>query len=401
MTKGNSCICISRDKNNCNNKKADYSQRKSKNKYLINYNLQFFAQDGPGGEKTEEASPKKIADARKEGQVARSMELVSGVTLIGFFFILRVFMGYISGNLIDSFNLFYSNFEVLSKEEITSPIVDLLMTEAILFLVKTVLPIIGIIFVLIIFINIFQVKLEITTKPLKPKFSNISPISGFKRMFSKDKIVTLIKDVLKVILIVYVAYSTLISELPAIVNLYYMGFNQGIMYIGDLTIRLGINIGLMYLILGILDFVWQKFRLKRDLRMTKQEVKDEFKQTEGNPQIKNRQKSKMREVSNQRMMKSVPEADVIITNPTHYAIAIKYDSEISDAPILLAKGADFLAKKIKEMAKENNVPIVENKPLARMLYSNVDIGEEITPELYEMTAQVLAYVYSLNKGGEL
>ena len=188
--------------------------------------------------------------------------------------------------------------------------------------------------------------------------------------------------------------------MSAMLNLYDMGFNQAIIYTGDLIIRLGINIGLMYLILGILDLVWQKFRLKRELRMTKQEVKDEFKQTEGNPQIKNRQKSKMREVSTQRMMKSVPEADVIITNPSHYAIAIKYDTEISDAPILIAKGADFLAKKIKEIAKENKVPIVENKALARMLYSNVDIGEEITPELYEMTAQVLAYVYSLDKRGE-
>lgn len=386
--------------NNCNYNKADCSLRKRKSKYLTTYNLQFFAQDGPGGEKTEEASPKKIADARKEGQVAKSMELVSGVTLIGFFFLLRVFIGYISANLIDSFHLFYRNFDVLTKEEITNPIANSLMREMFFVSAKTILPVIGIIFFLIALVNLLQVKLEITTKPLKPKLSNFSPISGFKRMFSKDKIVTLIKDVIKVILIIYIAYSTLISEMSAMLNLYDMGFNQAIIYTGDLIIRLGINIGLMYLILGILDLVWQKFRLKRELRMTKQEVKDEFKQTEGNPQIKNRQKSKMREVSTQRMMKSVPEADVIITNPSHYAIAIKYDTEISDAPILIAKGADFLAKKIKEIAKENKVPIVENKALARMLYSNVDIGEEITPELYEMTAQVLAYVYSLDKRGE-
>ena len=388
-------------RNNCNNNKADCSLRKKKNKYLLNYNLQFFAQDGPGGEKTEEASAKKISDARKEGQVAKSTELVSGVSLIGFFFLLKIFIGYISGNLIDSFHLFYRNFDVFSKEEVTIPVVNLIMREVFLISAKTALPIIGIIFILIILVNLLQVKLEITTKPLMPKLSNFSPISGFKRMFSKDKIVTLVKDVVKVILIIYIAYNTLISELSTWVNFYDMGFNQGIIYTGDLTIRLGINIGLMYLILGILDLVWQKFRLKRELRMTKQEVKDEFKQTEGNPQIKNRQKSKMREVSNQRMMRSVPEADVIITNPTHYAIAIKYDTEISDAPILIAKGADYLAKKIKEIAKDNKVPIVENKALARMLYSNVDIGEEITPELYEMTAQVLAYVYSLNKGGKL
>lgn len=364
--------------------------------YKFKYNLQFFA-DGPGGEKTEEASPKKISDARKEGQVARSMELVSGVTLISFFFILRVFMGYISQSLLDTFYLFYRNFEVFAKEEITTQVAILLMNEIIKSVIKTVLPVTGIVFLLIIIINLLQVKIEITTKPLQPKLSNLNPINGFKRMFSKDKIVTLVKDVVKVVLIIYIAYTTLISELSAIMNLYDMCFLQGVIYIGDLVLRLGLNIGVMYLALGVLDLFWQKFRLKRELRMTKQEVKEEFKQTEGNPQIKNRQKSRMREVSNQRMMTSIPEADVIITNPTHLAIAIKYDGEVSEAPILLAKGADYLAEKIKDIAKENKIPIVENKPLARMLYSNVDIGEEITPELYELTAQVLAYVYSLNK----
>ena len=161
--------------------------KKKEEQYLTTYNLQFFAQDGPGGEKTEEASPKKIADARKEGQVAKSMELVSGVTLIGFFFLLRVFIGYISANLIDSFHLFYRNFDVLTKEEITNPIANSLMREMFFVSAKTILPVIGIIFFLIALVNLLQVKLEITTKPLKPKLSNFSP-SGFKRMFSKEKL---------------------------------------------------------------------------------------------------------------------------------------------------------------------------------------------------------------------
>lgn len=366
--------------------------------HKLRYNLQFFA-DGPGGEKTEEASPKKISDARKEGQVAKSIELVSGASLITFFFVLRFLIGYLSDNLINSFPLFYKSISLLAKEEITTAIVGALINDVSLHILKIALPITGIIFALVLLINIIQVKPQITTKPLGPKLNMLSPINGFKRMFSKDKIVVLIKDILKVMLVIYIAYTTLISELTALTNLYDMGLYQGIVYIGDIVLNLGIRIGLMYLILGVLDLFYQKFKFKRDLRMTKQEVKEELKQTDGNPQIKSRQRNKMREVSARRMMQSIPEADVIITNPTHLAIAVKYAPELGTAPVVIAKGADVLAEKIRELAKENKVPIVENKPLARMLYFNVEIGQEIPPELYELTAQVLAYVYSLNGEG--
>jgi len=152
---------------------------------------------------------------------------------------------------------------------------------------------------------------------------------------------------------------------------------------------------MVFLAVGIADYMYQKFKFKKDMRMTKQEVKEEFKQSEGDPQVKRRIRSKMMEVSQRRMMQQVPQADVVITNPTHLAAAIKYDKEKAEAPILLAKGADYLAQKIKEIARENNVEIVENKPLARMLYYNVEVGAEIPPELYQMTAEVLAYVYKL------
>lgn len=379
-------------------KKLDTGILCSRNNFNRTYNLQFFA-DGPGGEKTEEASPKKIADARKEGQVAKSMELVSGATLITFFFVLRFLIGNLSDNLVSSFPLFYKYIDVLAKEEISSAIVGTIIQDVSLHIIKISLPIIGIIFAIIILVNIIQVKPQITTKPLGPKLDMLNPVNGFKRMFSKDKIVVLIKDILKVFLVMYIAYSTLISELDALINLYDMDLMQAIVYIGDLVLSLGISIGIMYMMLGIVDLFYQKFKFKRDLRMTKQEVKEELKQTDGNPQIKSRQRSKMREVSARRMMQSIPEADVVITNPTHFAVAIKYDTELGTAPLVLAKGADFLAAKIKERAKENKVPIVENKPLARMLYFNVEIGEEIPPELYELTAQVLAYVYSLNGEG--
>ena len=164
--------------------------------------------------------------------------------------------------------------------------------------------------------------------------------------------------------------------------------------IGNVILDAGLKISIAYLVIGIADYVYQKHKFNEDMKMTKQEVKDEFKNTEGNPEIKGRQRQRMREVSQRRMMQDVPKADVVITNPTHYAVAIQYDAEKSKAPVVLAKGEDFLAQKIKEVAKENHVEIVENKPLARMLYANVDIGQEIPPELYQAVAEVLAMVYN-------
>ena len=165
--------------------------------------------------------------------------------------------------------------------------------------------------------------------------------------------------------------------------------------VGDIIINLGMQISAVFMLIGLADLFYQKRKFKKDMRMTKQEVKDEFKQSEGDPQIKSRIRQKMREASQQRMMQQLPTADVVITNPTHFACALKYDKERSEAPILIAKGADYVAGKIKEVAKENKIPIVENKPLARMLYFNVDLDEEIPGELYQMVAEVLAYVYSL------
>ena len=178
--------------------------------------------------------------------------------------------------------------------------------------------------------------------------------------------------------------------------LYEIPLKQALVLVGNIIIDTGLKISLVYLIVGIADFVYQKHKFNEDMKMTKQEVKDEYKNTEGDPQIKGRQRARMREASQRRMMQDVPKADVVITNPTHIAVALKYDAEVSKAPVVLAKGEDFVAQKIKEVAKENNVSIVENKPLARMLFSNVEIGAEIPPELYQSVAEVLAAVYQAN-----
>ncbi len=171
--------------------------------------------------------------------------------------------------------------------------------------------------------------------------------------------------------------------------------NQAIAQIGDLVINLGLRICFFYTLIAAADFIYQKFKFKKDMKMTKQEVKDEYKNQEGDPAVKSKQRQRMMEASRRRMMQQLPEADVVITNPTHYAVAIKYDPEIYDAPYVVAKGADYLAQKIKDTAKENHIEIVENKPLARMLYANVEVGGIVPPELYQAVAEVLAFVYHL------
>ena len=243
--------------------------------------------------------------------------------------------------------------------------------------------------------DVVQVKWSPTTKPLQPKFSKLNPVKGFKKVISKDSIVELIKSLFKIGLIIYVVYSYLKDKLNQIYILYDISLNQALVMIGELVIDLGIRVSAIYLIVGFLDFAYQKFKFKEDMKMTKQEVKDEYKDQEGDPQIKGKQKQRMREASQRRMMQRLPEADVVITNPTHYAVAIKYDPDKYEAPMVLAKGEDYLAQKIKETAREHHIEIVENKPLARMLYANVEVGELIPPELYQAVAEVLAFVYHL------
>lgn len=374
------------------------SKEKEKFLLLLPMNLQFFADEG-GADKTEEATPKKLSDARKEGQVAKSQELITAVMLLALFLILKIVVGYIGESFLECFSEVYQTFEVYAVDSFSVSIAAGFLKDTLLDILLICLPMFTVAFVVAFVINVVQVKWQVSGKPMQPKLSKFNPIKGFKRIFSKDKIFELIKSVAKIALIFYVAYSELKDEAGAVVALYDFSLNQAVIYVGEFIINLGIKLSVFYLILGVVDYIYQKLKFKKDLMMSKQEVKDEYKQQEGDPNVKGKIKSKMREVSQRRMMQKLPEADVVITNPTHFACAIKYDKEVSEAPVLIAKGADFLAQKIKEVAREHDVPIVENKPLARMLYYNVDLESEIPRELYQMTAEVLAYVYKLKNGG--
>ena len=355
----------------------------------LEYNLQWFAKDGDGGEKTEPATAKKLKEARDDGKVAKSRELNSALDLIVLFLVLKIFVSYVGNNLISVFTYVYKmipDFLKNNSAELNSKSIVSLFNVIFGISAKIVLPFFAFGFIIAILANIVQVGWKVTTKPLQPKADKFNPINGFKRMFSKDSLFELLKSIAKILVIIYVAYTSIKDKADNIFLLYDIPLMQAVILCGTIIIDAGFKISMVYLVIGLLDFAYQKHKFNEEMKMTKQE---------GNPEIKGRQKQRMREASQRRMMQDVPKADVVITNPTHLAVAIKYDAETSKAPVVLAKGEDYVAMKIREAAKENQIEIVENKPLARMLYANVEIGQEIPPELYQAVAEVLAMVYNM------
>ena len=364
----------------------------------LSLSLQFFAKDGPGGEKTEEPTAKKLSDARKDGQVAKSKDLSSSVLLLVSFLVLKNMGSSMGNSFISCFRENYTrigDFFTAQNGEFDSFFTVQLLRAASLDMLLMLLPFFAVGVVVAIVIEIVQVRWRPTTKPLQPKLSKFNPINGVKRLFSVRTLMELLKQSVILAVIFIVVYNKLKGRFDDIYTLYDISLNQALLLLSDIIFDIGIVICVIYIVVGIIDYVFQKRKFRKDMMMTKQEVKDEWKNTEGSPEVKQKQRQRMAEVSRRRMMQAVPEADVVITNPTHFAVALKYEQNKGRAPVVVAKGEDFLAARIKEAAKENNVEIVENKPLARMLYYNVELNEEIPPELYQAVAEVLAFVYNL------
>lgn len=359
------------------------------NKVILKLNLSFFADE----EKNEAPTYKRRTDARDEGQVAKSPEILSAATFIIMFYSIGIFGEYIFTEVEKIFMLnmdYLYNYEdyferVFNMDYLTYISLRVLLAIAPLFAVAMVVGVI---------LNIVQVGWHVTTKPLMPKFSKINPISGFKRIFSLRSVVELIKSLGKFSIILIVVYNTIKDEIEYLPTIFSISVMESSIYFFDLAISLGISVGMAYIFIAGLDYAYIRLKHEKDLKMSKQDIKEEHKQAEGDPHVKQKIRQKMREVSMRRMMQDLPEADVIITNPTHFAVALRYRKE-EGAPIVIAKGADHLAKRIREKGKEFDIVIVENKPLARTLYSTVDVGKEIPEELYKAVAEVLAYVYKL------
>lgn len=359
-------------------------------KLYMRLDLRFFDE----GEKTEQPTAKKKNKARSEGQVAKSPEITTAFMFIIMFSALR---SYAPGMFTKMISIY--RFGFVSAGDMGSQLDHVHLSKYInhMFLqaIVVVIPILIMAMLVGVITNFVQVGWHPTTKPMKPKLSKLNPLSGIKRLFSFRAVLDLLKSMAKFILIIYVIYSAIAKNIEYIPLLAEMDVIESLIFIGNIAVDLGVRVGMMFIIVAAVDFIYTRYKHNKELKMTKHEVKEEYKQAEGNPQIKGKIRSKMREISMRRMMQGVPQADVIITNPTHYAVALKYDREESTAPILIAKGADYLARRIKDVGKENGVQIVENKQLARTIYANVEIGREIPPELYQAVAEILAFVYKL------
>ena len=369
----------------------------SESKAIVYFNidLQLFA--GEKDSKTEKATPKKRQDARKKGQIFHSMELSTAISLLVVFLCLKILTKQINIDLEIFTKSIYEQY-IICIEDIflVNHLYGLFIDTIILFL-KTAGPIVCVALITGVAVQYVQVGFVFSMDTVKIKLNRINPLQSMKRLFSTHGLVELLKSLLKIIIIGYIAYICLKGEVINILRTPYLEAETVFIYIVDTITNIAVKICMLLLTLGIMDYGYQWWEYERDLRMTKQEAKEEYKQLEGNPETKSRIKQKQRQLSAKRMINEVPKADVVITNPTHYAVALKYDSSISSAPLLIAKGQGYIALKIKEIAKANKVEIVENKELARQIYNMVNIGEEIPPELYQAVAEILAYIYNLKE----
>jgi len=352
--------------------------------------LQLFAEDG----KTEKATPKKRQDARKKGQVLQSREITSTLLLLFIFVGIKFSGGFIYSELRFFFrNVLTEYFKV--EDLFSTEALSKLFVESLLVILKTTAPVFAIAVIISLVTGYAQVGFLFTTETLGMKFSKLNPLQGLKRIFSLRSLTELLKSIFKIAVIVAVVYFYIKDEAVNITNLVDMDIISIAAYIASAALDVAIRICIAMIFISILDYGYQWWEYEKSLKMTKQEVKEEYKQTEGNPEVKSKIKQKQRQLSMKRMLHEVPKADVVITNPTHFAVAVRYEPEKSQAPMVIAKGQDYVAQRIKEVARENGVEVVENKPLARSLYETVDVGQAIPPELYQAVAEILAFVYNL------
>ncbi|WP_199618075.1 flagellar biosynthesis protein FlhB [Paenibacillus alkalitolerans] len=345
-------------------------------------------------EKTEPATPKKRQEARKKGQVAKSMELPGALIMLGGFALFAVYGAFMGDGLTRMFAAAFHEYmlwEVTPQNVIT--VFSQLMRQGLLLL----LPVMGLAVVLAVVSNYMQVGFLATGEPLKMKLEKLNPIQGAKNIFSLKAFVEFVKSVVKLLIIGLIAFITIWGEQDKLLTLGRMPLESMFIYVSGITLRLGLLIGGALVVLAVFDYAYQRFEFEKSIRMSKQDIKDEYKKTEGDPLIKSKIREKQRRMAMQRMMQEVPKADVVITNPTHFAVAIRYDASEMEAPQVIAKGADYVALRIKQLAKEHGVALMENKPLARALYAQADIGETIPQQLFQSVAEVLAYVYNLRK----
>lgn len=346
-------------------------------------------------EKTEKATPKRRQDERKKGNVFQSNDVAAVCSLLVLFHSLKALAPMMYESFSECTHLFFSyasSPDVFWQEGGTE-----LYMKAMLVFFKASLPLLFIGMLTAIVVTFFQTRMAFSMDVLKFKAERISPIKGFKRMFSLRSIIELIKSMIKITVLCWVVWFFLKDRIVELSGLMEGTVAGALIYVGNTVVSLVDTVGVAFIFLGAVDYLYQWWEYEKNLRMSKQEIKEEYKQTEGDPQIKGKIREKQRQMASRRMMQNVPKADVIIRNPTHYAVALGYDTDKDRAPVVLAKGADHLALKIVEVGEANGVYILEDRPLARGLYSSVEVDMEIPEEYYQAVAKILAFVYKIQK----
>ncbi|XQY93526.1 flagellar biosynthesis protein FlhB [Metabacillus sp. HB246100] len=357
---------------------------------LLSLDLQFFA-----GEKTEKATPRKKQDARKKGQVAKSADVNTAISLLTIFLSFLFIGAFMRDRILLLMKGTFQDFLLINLSD--QNVNDLFLTMA--YQAGIIMaPIMGVALVAGVMSNYLQIGFLFSTEAIQMKLNKLDPIQGFKRIYSIRAIVELFKSLLKISFVGFVTFAVLWLDLDNVLRLSHLTVEQSLLFISSLTVKMGLFASLALLLLSLLDYMYQRYDYEKNLKMSKQDIKDEYKKSEGDPLIKSKIKQRQREMAMRRMMQDVPTADVIITNPTHYAIALKYEESKMDAPFVVAMGVDLVAQKIKEIAKENEVMMVENRPLARALYPQVEIGQAIPEEFFQAVAEIIAYVYQSKSG---
>ncbi|MDG5815861.1 flagellar biosynthesis protein FlhB [Chitinispirillales bacterium ANBcel5] len=343
-------------------------------------------------EKSEAPSEKRRQDSREKGTVAKSTEVNSVMVLLTALFMMRLTGPWLIDELVAGINEFFAfGNDISMSVELCVQV----LRSMIFLALRTILPIVGSILVIGVIANIIQIGFLFTLQPLTPKLEKISPLSGAKRLFSMRSLVELMKNLFKLIIIGTVAYLTIRGEYDRMLVLSDASVLVIWNFILEVAFKMILRVALVLILIAVLDYGYQRFEHEKKLKMTHQEVKEERKQMEGDPQIKSRVRALQREMARRRMMQEVPKATVVITNPTHIAIALRYEPSESEAPIVIAKGKKHSAEKIKQLANEHNVPIVEDKPLARAMYDKIEVGFEIPMEFFTAVAEIMAYVFKL------
>ncbi|ANX12300.1 flagellar biosynthesis protein FlhB [Fictibacillus arsenicus] len=352
-------------------------------------NLQYFSQ-----EKTEKATPKKRQESRKKGQVAKSADINAAFVL----FVSVMFLSFMGGWMGERLkHLFMYSLDKKLLYDVTETSIPKLFWELSIEVAIILAPVMIAAMAAGVIGNYLQVGFLLSTEAIQMKLERINPLSGFKRIYSVRALAELSKSMLKILMIGGVTFFILWMERDVYLRMSLVSIEASLPVFGGLAIKMGFAASLVLLFLAFLDYMYQKYDFEKNIRMSKQDIKDEYKKSEGDPKIKGKIKEKQRQMAMRRMMQEVPKADVIITNPTHYAICLKYDDSGMDAPVVVAKGVDLIAQRIKEIGKEHNVVTVENKPLARTLYARVDIGQVIPEDLFKAVAEILAFVYRIKK----